>query len=162
MWRSALALVMVAGTAHADVDRTDRRLAIGLAIPDELYVTGHDVTVPLPTLHVGYAITAAASLELGLGGVPIGDGGRHLLGHVGARYRLTRHAVAPFVMARIGAYDHVPDEGTAGTYTFGLAGGGLEYVRSRLALWLDVGAGVVDYRGATLAVGGSLGISLRL
>lgn len=163
MWRVGLVMVVFAGAAHAETVRHERPLAIGIALPDALYLTGHDLTVPLPTLHVGYAVTPAASIEAGVGGIPMGDGGRHILGHIGARYRLTETSLTPFGMARVGAYDNKPDEGTPATYAFALAGGGLEYVHhSGLTLWLELGAGVANVDGATLALAGSLGVGGRL
>jgi hypothetical protein len=108
-------------------------------------------------------VTPRASIELGVGGVPMGYGSYNLLGHIGAWYRLTESSLAPFAMLRVGAYHDEPDEGTRATYEFALAGAGLEYlVGSRLALWLDLGAGVVLYDGGALALAGSFGVAARL
>lgn len=164
MWRVALVLVSLAGSAPAETLRREQPFAIGISMPDDIYITGHDATVPLPTLHVGYAVTPLASIELGAGGVPMGHGAYNLLAHLGARYRLTERSLAPFAMVRVGAYHNAPDEGTPATYELAIGGAGLEYLLgSRLALWLDLGAGVVNYAdGATLALAGSLGVAFRL
>lgn len=166
MWRGALVLVAMAGLAHADSVRAERRFSIGLAIADDVYMVDHDTTLPLPALHFGYAVSSALSIELGAGGLPLEYASHAVVAHLGVRLRLSEHALAPFVMARAGVYDDDPDEGERATFPFALAGAGIEYVRgSGLGFWLDLGAGVIRYtRGpgpstSSVAFGGSLGVA---
>lgn len=163
MWRVLLVLVATVHIAHADSVRAERPLALSLAFPDVIYFTDHDVTVPVPTLQVGYSISPLLSFELAAGGVPMGDGGKSMLAHAGAWYRLTDTTFAPYLMSRFGVWRLEPDEGSIENDVFALGGLGVEYVhRSGFTLWLDVGAGIGNAHGAAFALGGSLGVAVRL
>lgn len=165
----ALALVLILATpALADVSaRSARRRLIAVSIPDELFISNHDVTFPHPALRVGYQAHPVMLVEAGLSYLPLPYGAHAALVHVGGRYLLTDNRFAPYGFARVGAYDSSPDEGDGGTYPFLAAGLGIELAaRGGFAAWAEAGPGLAsfeqfDERTTELALFVSVGLGYR-
>jgi hypothetical protein len=155
-------LAIVPASASADV-RMDRRRLVAVALPDGLYITNHDVTVPLPALRVGYQLHDHLMLEVGASYLPPSNA----LAHVGGRYLFGTARVAPYAFARLGAYRDDPDEGDDGTYPFALGGAGIDLaLRGGFAAWAEGGLGLASYenydvRSTELAAYVSAGLGYR-
>lgn len=172
-----LALVAAPGLASAEGGAPARparpagSVLLGIAVPDELFIHGHDATVPLPALRVALQVTPRISADLGAGYVPAAYGSHFAIGHLGARWFASERPVGPYLLARVGIWDDDPDEGGRTKYGFAVAGGGVEYTHSSgLSLWLELALGGVlhesgpggDRTEVDLGIYGSAGIGYRL
>jgi hypothetical protein len=170
-------LVAIPGLAAADGGEPARparpagSICFGLAVPEALFIHGHDVTIPLPALRVAWQVTPRISADFGAGYVPMEYESHAAIGHVGARWFASERPVAPYLLARVGIWDFNPTEGDRMKYRFALAGGGVEYTHSSgLSLWLELALGGVFYEsgaggkrtGVDLGSYGSTGIGYRL
>lgn len=169
MFRASFALILLASTpALADIDvRSARRRLVAIAIPDELLINNHDATFPLPALRLGYQASKTVLIEAGLSYLPLRDGAHAALVQLGGRYGLTAGRFAPYVFARVGAYDDSPDEGSGGTYPFVAAGLGIELAAAGgFAAWAEAGPGLTSFelneeRSTELALFVSVGLGYR-
>jgi hypothetical protein len=165
--RALLLVVVLASSASAEPVRSDRKVLVAITIPDWMYITSHDVTFPLPGLHVGYQAHRRVLAEVGVAFMPLPYGASAALAHAGARYLFRESRWSPYALGRVGAYTSDPDEGDGGTWPFVVTGLGMELAATGgFAAWLEAGVGLVsfenlDRRETNAAVWISVGAGYR-
>ena len=156
-----------AGDAAVLPVRIDRPVLVGASLTWP-WVRSHDVTIPLPTLHLGVNLSPHLAVEVTGGWIPFGETGRLSMIDVGVRWLVMTDALAPYLLARAGDYWNNADEGGDRSYPFAAVGAGLDYSAAwGGAAWLELGPALFSYSdgiSSAIAVGfyASVGVGYRL
>jgi hypothetical protein len=174
VWLLAIASLLAGRAAVAEPDvaevaiRENHRVLLAIGVPDVLWLSGHDVTVPLPAVRLAVNLSPALSLDVTAGELPYESTGLWSTVHVGLRWFFVPRSFSPYVVLRAGTWLDHAEEGNNRSYPFAALCGGVEQVwKNGLTLWGEAGPAVISYmddgpRSWVAGLQGSAGIGLRL
>jgi hypothetical protein len=171
----AVTVSLAARAAVAELDagkvaiRENRRVLVAIGVPDVLWLPGHDVTVPLPTVRLAVNLSPALALDVTAGELPYETTGLWSTVHVGIRYFFAPRPFSPYVVLRAGTWmDHANEGAGDRSYPFAALCGGVEQTwKKGLSLWAELGPALISYtdggaRSWIAGLQGSAGIGVRL